>query len=157
MSDMIPYLVTVYVVADLGSIVGGWLSSTLLKYGWSVNLARKTTMLLCAFCVIPVMAASQTHNLWLAVSLVSLAAGAHQGWSANLFTLSSDMFPRHAVGSVVGIGGFMGSLGGMLVSKVAGYVLEWHGTYTPMFVIASLAYVTALGVIHLLSPKLKPS
>jgi MFS transporter, ACS family, aldohexuronate transporter len=156
-SDMIPYLVTVYIVADLGSIVGGWLSSTLLRYGWSVNLARKTTMLLCALCVIPVMAASQTHNLWLAVSLVSLAAGAHQGWSANLFTLSSDMFPRHAVGSVVGIGGFMGSLGGMLVSKVAGYVLEWYGTYTPMFVIASLAYVTALGVIHLLSPKLKPS
>jgi ACS family hexuronate transporter-like MFS transporter len=156
-ADMIPYLVTVYLVADVGSIAGGWFSSTLLKHGWSVNLARKTTMLLCALCVVPVMAASQTHSLWLAVSLVSLAAGAHQGWSANLFTLSSDLFPRRAVASVVGIGGFFGSLGGMLIAKLAGYVLEWYGTYTPMFVIASLAYIAALAAIHVLAPKLKPS
>jgi MFS transporter, ACS family, aldohexuronate transporter len=156
-ADMIPYLVTVYLLADIGSVAGGWLSSALLKRGWSVNVARKTTMLLCALCVVPVMAASQTHSLWLAVGLVSLAAGAHQGWSANLFTLSSDLFPRRAVGSVVGIGGFFGSLGGMLLAKIAGYVLEWYGTYTPMFVIASMAYLGALSVIHLLTPRLKPS
>jgi len=156
-ADMVPYLVTVYLLADIGSIAGGWLSSALLKRGWSVNVARKVTMLLCALCVVPVMAASQTHSLWLAVGLVSLAAGAHQGWSANLFTLSSDLFPRHAVGSVVGIGGFFGALGGMLIAKIAGYILEWYGTYTPMFVLASMAYVTALGVIHLLTPRLKPS
>jgi MFS transporter, ACS family, aldohexuronate transporter len=156
-ADMIPYLVTVYIVADIGSIAGGWLSSALLKRGWSVNAARKTTMLLCALCVVPVMTASQTQSLWLAVSLVSLAAGAHQGWAANLFTLSSDLFPRRAVGSVVGVGGFFGALGGMLIAKTAGYVLEWHGAYTPMFVIASMAYLSALGIIHLLSPRLKPS
>jgi ACS family hexuronate transporter-like MFS transporter len=156
-ADMISYLLAVYIVADIGSIAGGWLSSILLKLGWSVNLARKATMLLCALCVVPVMAASQTGSLWLSVSLVSLAAGAHQGWSANLFTLSSDLFPRHAIGSVVGIGGFFGSLGGMLIAKLAGYILEWYGTYTPMFVIASIAYISALGVIHLLAPKLKPS
>jgi ACS family hexuronate transporter-like MFS transporter len=156
-ADMIPYLVTVYLVADVGSIAGGWLSSALLRRGWSLNLARKTTMLLCALCVVPVMIASQTSSIWLAVGAVSVAAAAHQGWSANLFTLTSDLFPRRAVGSVVGIGGFSGALGGMLITKVAGYVLEWRGTYTPMFVIASFAYLAALGVIHLLAPKLRPA
>jgi len=156
-ADMVPYLVTVYIVADIGSIAGGWLSSVLLKRGWSVNRARKTAMLLCALCVVPVMAASQTDSLWLAVGFVSVAAGAHQGWSANMFTLSSDLFPRRAVASVVGIGGFFGSLGGMLLAKMAGYVLEWYGTYTPMFVMASMAYILALGVIQLLTPKLKPT
>src|SRR5262249_52936295 len=156
-ADMISYLLAVYIVADVGSIAGGWLSSILLRHRCSVNLVPKTTMVLCALCVVPVMAAPQTHSLWLAVGLVSLAAGAHQGWSANLFTLSSDLFPRHAVGSVVGIGGFFGSLGGMLIAKLAGYILEWYGTYTRMFVIASIAYISALGVIHLLAPKLKPT
>jgi ACS family hexuronate transporter-like MFS transporter len=103
------------------------------------------------------MMASQTRSLWLSVGLISVACGAHQGWSANLFTLTSDMFPRRAVGSVVGIGGFIGSLGGMLIAKVAGYVLEWYGTYTPMFVIAGLAYWIALALIHLMVPRLEPA
>ena len=156
-ADLVPYLVTVYLIADIGSIAGGWLSSALLKRGWSVNLARKITMLLCALCVVPVMAASQIQNVWLTVGLVSLAAAAHQGWSANLFTLTSDLFSRRAVGSVVGIGGFLGALGGMLIAKLAGYVLEWYGTYTPLFVIASMAYLVALGTIQVLAPRLRPA
>ena len=155
--ELIPYLVTVYLVADIGSIGGGWLSSALLKRGWSINASRKTALFLCALCVFPVVVASQTQSLWLAVGLISLAAGAHQGWSANLFTLSSDLFPRQAVASVVGIGGFAGALGGMLIAKVAGYVLQWYGTYTPLFVIAGLAYLSALALIHLLTPKLTPT
>jgi ACS family hexuronate transporter-like MFS transporter len=154
--EMMPYLVTVYLIADVGSIAGGWVSSAFLKRGWSVNKSRKTAMLICAVCVTPVVLASQTKSLWIAVLLVSLAAGAHQGWSANLFTLSSDMFPRKAVASVVGIGGFAGALGGMLIAKVAGYVLQWYGSYTPMFLIASLAYLVALSVIQGLSPRLLP-
>lgn len=155
--DLIPYLVTVYLVADIGSIGGGWLSSALLKRGWSINAARKTALFLCALCVFPVVVVSQMQSLWVAVGLVSLAAGAHQGWSANLFTLSSDLFPRQAVASVVGMGGFAGALGGMLIAKVAGYVLQWYGTYTPLFIIAGLAYLSALALIHLLAPKLTPA
>ncbi len=154
--DMTRYLVTVYLIADVGSIIGGWLSSVLLKHGWSVNRARKFAMIVCAACVVPVVLASQTRSLWTAVLLISLAAGAHQGWSANLFTLSSDLFPRRTVASVVGIGGFAGAVGGMLIAKVTGYVLQWYGSYTPMFVIASLAYCLALAVIHLFSPNLEP-
>jgi ACS family hexuronate transporter-like MFS transporter len=143
-------------IADVGSIAGGWVSSAFLKQGWSINQSRKTAMLICAICVTPVVLASQTKSLWGAVLLVSLAAGAHQGWSANLFTLSSDLFPRNAVASVVGIGGFAGALGGMLIAKAAGFVLQWYGSYTPMFLIASLAYLVALFVIQGLSPRLLP-
>ncbi len=154
-TDMMRYLVTVYLIADVGSIAGGWFSSALLKRGWSVNGARKTAMLLCAVSVSPVIFASQIQDLWTAVLLISVAAAAHQGWSANLFTLSSDMFPREAVASVVGIGGFAGAVGGMLIAKIAGYVLEWYGTYTPMFIIAGMAYMIALATIHVLSPRLQ--
>jgi ACS family hexuronate transporter-like MFS transporter len=154
--EMMRYLVTVYLIADVGSIAGGWVSSAFLKQGWSINQSRKTAMLICAICVTPVVLASQTKSLWGAVLLVSLAAGAHQGWSANLFTLSSDLFPRNAVASVVGIGGFAGALGGMLIAKAAGFVLQWYGSYTPMFLIASLAYLVALFVIQGLSPRLLP-
>ena len=152
--DMMWYLVTVYLMADVGSIAGGWVSSALLKRSWSTNRARKTAMLLCAISVAPVVFATHIEGLWSAVLLISLAAAAHQGWSANLFTLSSDMFPRQAVASVVGIGGVAGALGGMLIAEIAGYVLEWYGTYTPMFVIAGLAYLSALAVIQGLCPRL---
>ena len=148
-------MVIIYLVADVGSIGGGWLSSSLIKRGWSVNAARKTAMLLCALAVVPILFAAKASNLWVAVSLVALAAAAHQGWSANLFTLSSDMFPRRAVGSVVGIGGMVGSIGGMLIALVVGEVLQRTGSYTPVFIIAGSAYLVALGVIHLLAPKLK--
>ncbi|HKV98565.1 MAG TPA: MFS transporter [Vicinamibacterales bacterium] len=149
-------LVVIYLAADVGSIGGGWLSSSLIARGWSVNRARKTAMLVCALAVVPIVFASNAGNLWLAVSLVGLAAAAHQGWSANLFTLTSDTFPRHAVGSVVGFGGMTGAIGGMLIAKITGYVLEATGTYVPVFIVAGCAYLVALGVIHLLAPRLEP-
>jgi ACS family hexuronate transporter-like MFS transporter len=150
-------LVVIYLVADVGSIGGGWLSSALLKRGWSVNAARKTAMLVCALLVVPVMFAPYVNSLWLAVGLVSVAAAAHQGWSANIFTFSSDMFPRRAVGSVVGFGGMAGAVGGMLFTKITGYVLEWNNSdYLPVFIIAGLAYLAALGLIQVLVPVIKP-
>jgi len=150
-------LVTIYLIADVGSIGGGWLSSSLIKRGWTVNAGRKTAMLVCALAVVPIVFASKVSHLWLAVGLVGLAAAAHQGWSANMFTLASDMFPRRAVGSVVGIGGMAGAVGGMLIAKVVGYVLQWTGSYLPAFIIAGSAYLVALGAIHLLAPKLEPA
>jgi ACS family hexuronate transporter-like MFS transporter len=150
-------LITIYLAADVGSVGGGWLSSSLLRRGWSVNAARKTAMLTCALAVVPIVAASRVESLWAAVALISLAAAAHQGWSANLFTLPSDTFPRDAVGTVVGIGGMAGAVGGMLIAKVTAYVLEATGSYLPVFVIASVAYLFALGVVHVLSPKLEPA
>ena len=149
-------LVVIYLAADVGSIGGGWLSSSLIARGWSVNRARKTAMLVCALAVVPIVFASNAGNLWLAVSLVSLAAAAHQGWSANLFTLTSDTFPRYAVGSVVGFGGMTGAIGGMLIAKVTGYVLQATGSYVPVFIVAGCAYLVALGVIHVLAPRLEP-
>src|SRR5262245_40215611 len=151
-----PPLITIYLIADVGSIGGGWLSSWLLKHGWSVNAGRKTAMFVCAAAVLPMAFASKATDLWAAVALVSLAASAHQGWSANLFTLTSDMFPRQAVGSVVGLGGFAGAVGGMLIAKITGYILQTTGSYVPIFFMAAFAYLVALAVIHLLVPKLKP-
>ena len=150
-------LVVIYVAADVGSIGGGWLSSTLIKHNWSVNKARKTAMLVCALAVVPVMFAARASNLWTAVAFVSLAAAAHQGWSANLFTMASDMFPRRAIGSVVGIGGMAGAIGGMLIASAVGLILQYSGSYLPIFVIAGSAYLVALGIIHLLAPRLEPA
>jgi len=150
-------LVVIYVAADVGSIGGGWLSSRLIKGGWSVNKARKTAMLICALSVVPIMFAANASNLWVAVALVSLAAAAHQGWSANIFTMVSDMFPRRAVGSVVGIGGMSGSVGGMLIATTVGLILQYTGSYLPIFIIAGSAYLVALAVIHLLAPRLDPA
>ena len=150
-------LVVIYVAADVGSVGGGWLSSSLIKRGWTVNKARKTAMLVCALSVVPVMFAARASNLWVAVAFVSLAAAAHQGWSANLFTMASDMFPRRAVGSVVGIGGMAGSIGGMMIASAVGLILQYTGSYLPIFVIAGSAYLVALGIIHLLAPRLEPA
>lgn len=151
-----PPLVTIYLVADVGSIGGGWISSRLIQRGWSVNAARKTAMLLCALCVTPIAFASEVRNVWAAVTLVSLAAAAHQGWSANIFTLASDMFPRQAVGSVVGFGGMGGAIGGMLIAIVTGYLLQWTGSYHAIFIVAGSTYLVALMIIHLLAPRLDP-
>ncbi len=150
-------LVVIYLVADVGSIGGGWLSSHLIKRGWSTNAARKTAMLVCALAVVPMLAAAQVKSLWMAVALVSIAAAAHQGWSANLFTLVSDMFPKRAVGSVVGIGGMAGSVGGMLIALVVGAILQKTGSYVPIFVMAASAYLVALVIIQLLVPQLAPA
>ena len=150
-------LVVIYLVADVGSIGGGWLSSAFIKRGWTVNRSRKTAMLLCALAVVPIVFAARVSNLWVAVALVSIAAAAHQGWSANIFTLVSDTFPRRAVGSVVGFGGMAGAVGGMLVSIVVGAILQSMKSYVPIFLIAGFAYLVALGIIHLLVPTLAPA
>lgn len=152
-----PPLVAIYLIADVGSIGGGWLSSALIKKGWSINAGRKTAMLVCALAVMPMVFASGAKELWLAVGLVGVAAAAHQGWSANLFTMASDMFPRQAVGSVVGFGGMAGAVGGMLIAKLTGYILNATGSYVPVFLMAAFAYVVALAVIHILVPRLEPA
>ena len=151
-----PPLVMIYLMADVGSIGGGWLSSSLMKRGSTLNRARKIAMLTSALAVVPIAFAAGVRDLWIAVAIVSLAAAAHQGWSANLFTLASDTFPRHAVGSVVGLGGMAGAVGGMLIAKLTGYILQATGSYMPVFLIAASAYLVALGAIHILAPKLTP-
>lgn len=148
-------LVVIYLLADVGSIGGGWLSSAFIKHGWSVNKARKSAMLICAICVTPIVFVSQASNVWVAVALLGLATAAHQGWSANLFTTASDMFPRRAIGSVVGVGGMAGSVGGMLVSTSAGLILQFTGSYMSLFIFAGSIYLIALLVFHLLVPKLE--
>lgn len=150
-------IVVIYLIADVGSIGGGWLSSTLIKRGWSVNAARKTAMFVCASMVVPIIFAARGASLWGAVLLVAIAASAHQGWSANLFTLVSDMFPKPAVGSVVGLGGMAGAIGGMLISIVVGEILQRTGSYVPIFFMAGFTYLVAFGLIHLLVPRLEPA
>jgi ACS family hexuronate transporter-like MFS transporter len=152
-----PPIIVIYVVADVGSVGGGWLSSTLIRRGWTVNAARKTAMLACALAVVPIVFAAGVQSMWGAVALISLATAAHQGWSANLFTFASDMFPRQAIGSVVGLGGFAGAVGGMLIAKVTGYVLQMTGSYTTVLMIAGGAYLVALAVVQILTPKLEPA
>jgi ACS family hexuronate transporter-like MFS transporter len=151
-------LIAIYLVADVGSVGGGWLSSTLIKRGWTVNRGRKAAMLVAALLIVPTMFAPNATSLSLAVGIVSVAAAAHQWWSANLFTTASDMFPRAAVASVVGLGGFAGAMGGVLFQRLTGRVLEaTHNNYSAIFVVCGLAYVTAWVVIHLLAPRLEPA
>ncbi|RHW17480.1 MFS transporter [Sphingomonas gilva] len=152
-----PPLIAVYLIADVGSVAGGWLSSHLIKRGWTVNAGRKTAMLACALCVVPVSLAIHAENLIVAVAIIGLAAAAHQGWSANVFTLVSDLMPRRATASVVGIGGMAGAIGGMLMAKYAGHVLESVGNYTPIFALIGSVYLIALLIVHLISPRLEPA
>ncbi|SFD93047.1 MFS transporter, ACS family, hexuronate transporter [Spirosoma endophyticum] len=150
----VPFLI-IYVVSDAGSIFFGWLSTQLMGRGWSANRARKTTMLICALCVVPIFFAAQTSSLTIAIALISLATAAHQGWAANMYTFASDLFPRNVVASVTGIGGMFGAVGGILLSLLAGRIITAFG-YLPMFMIASCAYLLALVIIHLVLPKLEP-
>jgi MFS transporter, ACS family, hexuronate transporter len=151
-------LIVIYLMADVGSIGGGWISSRLLASGMDVTRARKTALLICALCVTPVLGVLFANgNLWLTVVLVGMAAAGHQGWSANIYTLSSDTFPRSVVGSVVGLGGFGGALGGMLVAPLIGYWLDFsHEAYGPLFVVAAFMYLFTFMVIHLLLPQIRP-
>ena len=156
LSTIGPPIVVIFLAADAGSIAGGWLSSRLIARGWSVNGARKTTMLTCALLVLPIGFAARTADLWTAVALIGLAAAAHQGWSSNLYTITSDMFPRQAVASVVGLGGMMGAISGIFIAGVIAAILEFTGSYVPIFAIASVAYLVALACVHVLSPRLEP-
>ena len=150
----IPFLI-IYVVSDAGSIFFGWLTTQFMNLGWSANRARKTTMLICALCVVPIFFAAQTSSLTVAIALIALATAAHQGWSANMYTFASDLFPKNVVASVTGIGGMFGAVGGILLALLAGRIITAFG-YLPMFIIASCAYLIALGIIHLILPKLEP-
>jgi ACS family hexuronate transporter-like MFS transporter len=150
-------LVAIFIMADVGSISGGWLAGWFIRRGSSVNRGRKGAMLICALAVVPIIFASQADNLWLAVGLIGLATAGHQGWSANVFTLTSDMFPRRAVASVVGIGGFAGAVGGMMISTMTGFLLETTGSYLPVFLMAGSAYLLALLVVHTIVPRLTPA
>jgi MFS transporter, ACS family, hexuronate transporter len=150
-------LVVIYLVADVGSIGGGWLSSHLLARGWSLGAARRTAMLVCALAIVPSVTLGRAESLWPAIALVALAAAAHQGWSANLFTLTSDLFPPGAVASVVGLGGFAGAIGGVLFQRATGRVLEaTHNDYLPIFVMCGSAYVLAWLLMRLVQPHLTP-
>jgi len=144
------------VISDLGSIGGGWLSSNLIRRHFSINASRKWAMLICALSVVPVAVVFHVSGLSPATLLIGLAAAGHQGFSANLFTLTSDLFPSHAVASVLGIGGTAGATGGMLIAEIVVHLLQWTGSYMIPFFIAASAYVIALLLIHLLSPKLTP-
>jgi ACS family hexuronate transporter-like MFS transporter len=150
----VPFLV-IYLISDFGSIFFGWLATRFIGMGWSVNRARKTTMLICAICVTPIVFASMTNSIVVAIGLIALATAAHQGWSANLFTTVSDQFPRRAVGSVVGIGGLAGGLGGALLAAQVGKIIN-AGGYAPLFIIAGSAYLVALLIMQVLTPKLAP-
>ncbi len=149
-------LVSVYLLADIGSIGGGWLSARLMRKGWSVNAARKTAMLVCALCVTPVFLAAMVESAWVAVGLIGLAAAAHQGFSANLYTLVSDMAPRAVVSSIVGLGGMSAGFVAMGVQRQTGKVLDaYPNGYLPILCVASSAYLINLLIIHLLVPRLE--
>jgi ACS family hexuronate transporter-like MFS transporter len=150
-----PPLVAIYLLSDIGSIAGGWSSSRMIKAGRTVNFARKMTMLVCAFLVTPIFFAQYYDSLWTAVLVIGVATAAHQAFSANLYTLPSDLFPRSAVGSVIGIGGTVGAVGGMIFTLYTGQILDKLGTYTPIFVVAGSAYFVALAIVHMLSPRLE--
>ncbi len=150
----IPFLI-IYTVSDVGSIFFGWLASRFMHRGWSENRARKTTMLICALCVLPIALAAQTHSMYMVIALIALATAAHQGWSANMYAIAGNLFPKNVVASVTGIGGMAGAIGGVLLAFITGYLINWFG-YASMFIIASGAYIVALLIIHLIFPKLKP-
>ncbi len=145
-----------YLVADVGSVGGGWLSSFWIKRGWPINRARKTTMAILAFLMPCGIVAVFAPSAAVALALISIAMAAHQGWSANVFTLSSDMFPTKDVASVVGLGGAGGAVGGLIIAPVTGYILKWFNTYVPIFIIAGVMHPLALGVIYLLVRRIEP-
>ncbi|MDB5326833.1 MAG: major facilitator superfamily 1 [Phycisphaerales bacterium] len=147
-------LATIYLMADVGSIGGGWMSTHLQKRGWSVNAARKSTMLVFCLMVVPVYFATLTNSAWVAVALVGLAAAAHQGWSANLYTLASDTTSKASVSSVIGLGGFVGGLCAVGTSWAIGDVLKRTNSFYLPFAIASVMYLLALLVIQLLVPRI---
>jgi MFS transporter, ACS family, hexuronate transporter len=158
-----PPFLLIYLMADVGSVGGGWLSSHLLKRGWSLNAARKTAMLVGVLGVLPVMVTTRIDNMWLAIFVVGLATASHQGWSSNLYTSISDMFPKHAVATVAGIGGTAGALGAMALLALTSRLFnslsapgDTEHVYTILFIIAGFAYLAALGCFHVLVPKLEP-
>ena len=151
-------LIFIYLFADIGSVAGGWMSSAFIKRGWTINRARKTTLLICCLVILPVIFATRTSRQWVAVGLIALAAAGHQAWSANAFTLASDVFPKKATASVVGIGGMVGAAAGLAADLGLGKVLDQSGRkgYFFAFLIAGLLYPLCLLLIHLIMPRMTP-
>lgn len=156
MLDFGPPLIAVYLLADGGSIFGGWLSSRLFRRDMTVNRARKTAMFVCALFALPIMVAAEAPSMWWAVLAIGLACACHQGFSANVYAMPGDLFPRGTSSSVVGLGGLAGAIGGMAMAKFAGIILAGVGGYGPIFAIASVAYLIALLAIHLIVPRYSP-
>ena len=149
-------LILIYAVASIGGIGGGWLSSKFIRMGKSVDYARKTTILLCALIILPVMLVSQVHNLWLAVGLIAFAAAGHQGWASNIFTIVSDIYPKNAVASMSGLAGFMGAIGGAFSASLVGILLQSTGSYFLIFLTASSVYIINWLIIKIFIKKIKP-
>ncbi len=152
-----PALIGVYLLADLGSIAGGWLSSYLIHRGWSVNAARKTTLLAAALCALPLVSVTSIDNTAVVVLLIGLGTAGHQAFSSNIFAMISDLYPRRAVATVAGMGGMAGAIGGILIAQATGWTLELTGSYLPIVIYAGLGYLIALAVIHLLVPRMEPA
>ncbi len=148
---MIPFLAAVP-----GSVLGGWFSGFLIRHGWTVNAARKTAMLVCALSMPAGIVAVFAGSPWTAIAFISIATSAHQGWSANLFTLSSDIFPKRDVASVVGIGGCAGAIGGAIIAPLAGYILQITHSYIPLFIIAGVMHPLAIALVQVLIPRIEP-
>ncbi|HWT43847.1 MAG TPA: MFS transporter, partial [Sphingopyxis sp.] len=150
-------MIIMYLLSDVGSILGGWVSSKLIQTGRSVNFARKATMLGAGCCVLPLLFVSGLDNMWLAVVLIGIALAGHQAFSSTILSIPPDMFPKRAVGSVIGLGGFAGGVGGMIMAKSTGLVLDaTGGNYTIIFAACTVVYFLAVLAIHLLSPRLAP-
>jgi len=149
-------LVAIYTLSSAGSIAGGWLAQRLARAGWELGRARRVALLVPALCVVPIFAAGFVASLWGAVALVGLAAAGHQAWSANLFSFASDLMPKRALGTAVGLGGMAGSLGGTLLAVSAGYLITATGSYLSLFLLASSAYLAALALMTLLVPRMQP-
>lgn len=150
-------IAAIYLLSDAGSVAGGWLSGRMIRAGATPNRARKLTMLICALAILPVVLSQFIDSIWINVLIIGIAAAGHQAFSANLYTVPSDTFPRFAVGSVIGIGGTLGAIGGMVFSLYIGKILDSLGTYAPIFAVAGGSYFVALLCIHLLSPRLAPA
>lgn len=157
LSTIGPALIGVYLLADVGSIAGGWLSSHLIDRGWSVNRARKTTLFVAALCALPLVSVTSIGNAGVVVALIGLGTAGHQAFSSNVFAMISDLYPRRAVATVAGLGGAAGAVGGILIAQATGWTLELTGSYAPIVLYAGIAYLLAFAVIHLLVPKMEPA
>ncbi len=149
-------LIVIYAVSSIGGIGGGWMSSNFIKTGKGVDYARKTTILICALLILPVMLVSQVANLWVAVALIALAAAGHQGWASNIFTIVSDIYPKNAVGSMMGLSGFTGAIGGALSASFVGVLLDATGSYFLIFLVASTVYLANWAILRIFIREIKP-
>lgn len=147
-------LIIIYTMAGCGGILGGFLSSNFIKQGRSVDFSRKTAIFICGLLVLPLIFATQVQNIWLVVGIIGMATAAHQGWASNIFTMVSDIYPKHAVGTMVGLSGFTGAIGGALAASFVGLALKFSGSYTLIFLIASSMYMLAWGILKLMIPKI---